>query len=64
MPATNIDYWNRKFERNVTRDAQNKIAFESGGWRVLVVWECELKDFAALQARLFDYFNTLRVDGV
>ena len=63
MPAVNIDYWNRKFERNVTRDAQNQAALEIGGWRVLVVWECELKDLAALQARLLEHFNTLRVDG-
>lgn len=63
VPATNIGYWNRKFERNVARDAQNKIALENGGWRVLVVWECELKNLAALQARLLDYFNTIRVDG-
>ena len=63
MPATNIDYWTRKFERNVTRDEQNKAALESDGWRVLVVWECELKNLATLQARLFDYFNTLRVGG-
>jgi DNA mismatch endonuclease (patch repair protein) len=64
MPATNIDYWNRKLERNVARDAQNKAILENGGWRVLVVWECELKDLTALQARVLDYFNTLHVDGV
>lgn len=64
MPAANSDYWKRKFERNVTRDAQNRIALESGGWRVLVVWECELRDLTALQVRLSDYFNTLRVDSV
>ena len=64
MPAANSDYWKRKFERNVTRDAQNRIALESGGWRVLVVWECELRDLTALQVRLSDYFNTHRVDSV
>ena len=63
MPATNINYWIRKLGRNIARDAQNKTALESGGWRVLVVWECELKDLKALQARLLDYFNKLRFDG-
>lgn len=47
----------------MTRDAQNKTALKNGDWNVLVVWECELKDLATLQARLLDYFNTLRVDG-
>lgn len=37
MPATNIDYWNRKFERNVARDAQSQATLESGGRSVLVV---------------------------
>lgn len=63
MPATNIDYWNRKFARNVARDAQNKTALESGGWSVLIVWECELKNVAALQTRLLEHFNTIRIDG-
>lgn len=63
MPVTNIYYWNRKFERNVARDMQNKAALECGGWSVLIVWECELKDLTALQIRLLDYFNTLRISG-
>jgi DNA mismatch endonuclease (patch repair protein) len=62
-PVTNTAYWDRKFERNVTRDARNKKTLESDGWRVLVIWECELKNLAALQARLFDCFNTVRIDG-
>ena len=64
MPAANVDYWNRKFERNVARDAQNKADLESDGWRVMVVWECELKDLTALQFRFLDYFNKICVDGV
>ena len=63
-PATNTAYWDRKFERNVSRDALNKTALENDGWRVLVIWECELKALATLQDRLLDYFNTLRVNGV
>lgn len=63
MPATNIDYWTRKFARNTARDEKNKIALENDGWHVFVVWECELKDLTALQARLLDYFNKPRFDG-
>lgn len=48
MPATNVAYWERKFARNVARDAANKVALEQIGWRVLVVWECELRDSGAL----------------
>jgi DNA mismatch endonuclease (patch repair protein) len=64
MPATNIDSWHKKFARTVARDAQHKAALENIGWRVVVVWECELRNLAALQARLFDYFSVSRIDGV
>ena len=51
-PASNMAYWTGKFARNVERDAEIRAALEVAGWRVLVVWECELKDTAALRSRL------------
>ena len=42
-PENNADFWREKITTNIQRDA-NKIALlEQAGWRVLVVWECELK---------------------
>ncbi len=43
VPKKNIPYWEAKFARNVQRDAENLAALEAMGWRVHVVWECELK---------------------
>lgn len=42
-PATNREYWERKFERNVSRDSRNRTALLEAGWRVGVVWECALR---------------------
>ena len=42
-PKTNESYWIQKIERNHARDIENKAKLESSGWRVIVVWECELK---------------------
>lgn len=42
-PKSNVEYWTAKFERNVERDQQVEQELESMGWRVIVVWECELK---------------------
>ena len=42
MPSSNVDYWRRKINRNVERDAANAVALDALGWRVEVVWECEL----------------------
>ena len=42
-PASNEEYWKKKILRNVERDEANVIALKELGWKVLVVWECELK---------------------
>lgn len=56
-PATNVDYWQTKFARNVARDARNQAELEKMGWRVVIVWECELKDKTTLEKRLDDYLK-------
>lgn len=43
-PKTNVEYWTRKFEENVKRDASNLIALKTIGWRVAILWECAIKD--------------------
>ncbi|MCL2095418.1 MAG: very short patch repair endonuclease [Oscillospiraceae bacterium] len=42
-PSDNAEYWQNKRERNMKRDAKITELFEKRGWRVLRIWECELK---------------------
>ena len=42
-PKTHTEYWSVKFERNVERDKRTRRQLEEAGWRVHVVWECQLK---------------------
>ncbi len=42
-PKSNLAFWHDKFARNVARDRQSQRQLAALGWRVLVVWECELK---------------------
>ncbi len=42
-PATNRKFWDTKRERNMERDAEVTEALKKKGWRVLRVWEHELK---------------------
>lgn len=42
-PGSNIEQWARKFTSNIERDARKLAALEDAGWRVIVVWECELR---------------------
>jgi len=52
MPKANAEYWRAKVARNRARDEKNLAAYAAMGWRALVIYECELKDSAALEARL------------
>jgi DNA mismatch endonuclease (patch repair protein) len=52
MPKANAEYWTAKIARNRARDAAAVTALEAMGWRPLVVWECELKDEAQVEARV------------
>ena len=42
-PKTNQEFWRTKIENNRERDLRDYTFLESLGWRVIVVWECELK---------------------
>lgn len=57
MPKANADYWVGKLSRNTARDAKARAGLEALGWRVLVVWECEIKDAAMLADRLRDFLG-------
>lgn len=50
-PASNQDYWHPKILRNVERDKANIALLKDMGWKVIVVWECELKK-SNLDARM------------
>lgn len=42
-PKSNVEFWSNKIENNHERDLKDYTFLESLGWRVIVVWECELK---------------------
>lgn len=42
-PAEHQEYWQKKRERNIKHDKEVTALFESRGWTVLRIWECELK---------------------
>jgi DNA mismatch endonuclease (patch repair protein) len=42
-PRSNIDYWKRKICSNTERDKQTYVSLEELGWKVVIIWECQLK---------------------
>ena len=43
MPKSNVDFWKKKLYGNKERDECNQKELEAMGWKVIIVWECELK---------------------
>jgi DNA mismatch endonuclease (patch repair protein) len=57
-PSSNTEYWNKKLDRNMIRDRENVQKLEYLGWKVLVVWECEIKDREKLVERLKGFLTS------
>jgi DNA mismatch endonuclease (patch repair protein) len=51
-PKSKLEFWKPKLEENSRRDRASQKALRRLGWRVLIVWECQLRNANALAARL------------
>ncbi len=59
LPQTNSKFWSDKILKNVTRDMKNIKSLENMGWKVLTVWECELKNKDSAEKRLLYLKNEI-----
>lgn len=62
FPKTRTEFWAKKFAANVARDADNTAALQAQGWKVLVVWECEMRDRYSLALRLAEQLGIPELD--
>lgn len=57
LPKSNVEFWKEKIERNVGWDVRNEAELKALGWRVIRVWECDIKTVAEREEylkRLYD----------
>lgn len=59
LPKTNTVFWRNKIERNKERDREIITRLESLGWKVIIVWECEIKTKTEMESRLRDLYNSM-----
>ena len=57
FPKTNKEFWQHKREGNVIRDRRNIEELENIGWKVLIIWECEIKNSEYLLNKLHDFLR-------
>ena len=52
MPKSNIPFWKKKFKSNMDRDKTKTKQLKSRGWKVYVIWACELKNKDKLKRKI------------
>lgn len=64
-PASNAAFWQEKFAANVRRDSRVKQKLEEMGWRVLIIWSCELDErtLTELEATICDCATSVNRNG-
>ncbi len=52
LPKSNVEFWENKIRNNKTRDARNEEQLAALGWRVIRVWECDIRKVAGREEYL------------
>lgn len=63
LPKSNVEFWREKIERNIERDRESMQALFDLGWKVIRVWECELRNKANREAILNKIYNSITTSG-
>jgi DNA mismatch endonuclease, patch repair protein len=61
-PKSNREYWTEKLKRNQARDAEKINALRALGFKVLILWECEVRAGAQMKKALSKFFDRRRVE--
>lgn len=52
LPKTNSESWEKKILDNIARDTKNMAQLEQEDWKVIIIWQCELKNKNSRERRL------------
>ena len=58
LPKSRLDFWLPKLEKNRLRDDQNLRRLRADGWRVLTLWECQLRKMDLISLRVMNFLNS------
>jgi DNA mismatch endonuclease (patch repair protein) len=56
-PSTNREFWDKKIDGNIARDRANIRALRRAGWKVLVIWQCAMRDRGRLEKKLVKFLS-------
>lgn len=56
-PTTNVAFWRTKLDKNILRDRRTRRVLKELGWKVKIVWQCELRDMTKLKRGVERFLN-------
>ena len=59
LPKTNVDFWRHKIAMNIARDYANCVDLRLAGWKVIRVWECDIKTKVNREATLESLYQEI-----
>lgn len=64
LPETNREFWENKISNTKKRDERNKQKLETMGWKVLIIWQCEIRTADLREKKLseiVDYLKSIKI---
>lgn len=61
LPKSRLEYWTPKIAANAARDERNIAELSALGWQALVIWQCEIPNFAAASARVQAFLGPSKI---
>jgi DNA mismatch endonuclease, patch repair protein len=61
--GTNVNFWRKKFDENISRDRRCTDALQDAGWRVAVVWECALRGKRSVTDKIAEEVHAWLISG-
>jgi DNA mismatch endonuclease (patch repair protein) len=59
MPKSKIEFWRDKFDGTIKRDKKHQEQLRNMGWKVHVIWECEIKKIEILEKKISSIFGNI-----
>lgn len=59
LPKSNVEFWKEKIGRNIERDRESMQALLDLGWKIIRVWECELRNKANREDTLNKIYKSI-----
>lgn len=61
LPGSNVAYWKEKISKNIIRDKKNITELQKQGWKVIIVWGCEIETIDKRQIRFKKLMNEILI---